>query len=234
MSDKTYWVNKNVKRQMDKSDIVAFEHSVAGNWVSTVMMIGMVLAVFGLMQYFMNKQEYGLYMGIAGAVVFIGFLIFNALGSNLTFTEYVFEFEGKELVFQYIGKKHIYFACDDVIVEFVDRKANDAEYTYKPHRSFKKMLETVYPDKIKKNDGVIYVGKSVHVVNGKEKNVTYKIKLDSKNKMEWYSVDGAQFKSYFIEKGKHKLAMPICMYNQIKKHGIALPDDTVITLVYEY
>ena len=77
MSDKTYWVNKNVKRQMDKSDIVAFEHSVAGNWVSTVMMIGMVLAVFGLMQYFMNKQEYGLYMGIAGAVVFIGFLIFN-------------------------------------------------------------------------------------------------------------------------------------------------------------
>lgn len=234
MSDKTYWVNKNVKRQMDKSDIVAFEHNVAGNWVSTVMMVGMVLAVFGFMQYFMNKQEYGLYMGIVGAVAFIGLLVFNALSSKLVFTEYVFEFEGKELMFQYVGKKRIFFACDGVIVEFANRTANDAECLYKPHRTHKNMLETIYPDKIKKGDGVIFVGKANHVVNGKQKEVSYKIKLDAKNKMEWYSVDGAQFKTYFIQKGQHKLAIPICMYNQIKKHGIALPDDSVITLIYEY
>lgn len=235
MSDKTYWINKNVKRQLAKSNFFAFENGGTKTWMTTVLMIGVIVAVFGIFQYFMQKQTWGLIAAIGGAIASIFVLIVYLVSSKNRFTEYVYKFEGKELIFQYIGKNTMYFECDGVVIEFKDRKAQRVDERFKAYRAYDKALEVVYTDKTKKGQSIFWLGESTDIIDGVEQKVSYKIKVESlKNKFEAYYVNGQEMAVYLLKEGEHKLNMPLPMYNAIKAEGIALPDDKIITLLYKY
>ena len=232
MSDKTYWVNKNVKRQINKCDLFALDSGTSKSWASTGMMVCIITLVFGLMQYFM-KASWGLYLAIGSGVLAIVFFIVNRVCAINAYTEYCFVFDDKEMVFQTVGKKIMTFACEGVKIKWEKGNgAKDVNKLYKPYITHKVALEAIYDGRIRKGEMVDYIAKTKAVVDGKEKDVVYKIKLDGKNTMQSLTINSLTLNAYFLKEGQQKILVPIALYNAIRAKGLILPSESMIVLDY--
>ncbi len=235
MSDKTYWLNKHIKRQYAKSDFIRADGGGAPSWVSTVSVVGIALLIMGLFSYFMQgKAILWLIIAIAGGVVGLGVFLYGRIKGAKAYSEFIYRYEDKEYLFQYIGKKHIVFACEGKIFEFKKREVNVVDTIYRPENSLNAITEVLYTTKTRKGENVIYSGEEECEVNGKKKVNKYKVKLGKENKIESYTVNGCEMMFYTLKKGEQKLAMPINLYNAIRDAGIELPGEELITLVYNY
>ncbi len=231
MSDKTYWINKAVRRQLNKADVLRIDCGSVGGGMTAILTVSVMMIIFGLFEYFLSKQEWGLYLLIGATVVSAALGTWYFIRSSSACTEYVFTYDDKEMHLQYIGKKHIFFRCENTILEYKNGKAAAVRALYRPECAIDKVLEPVYDRKIEKSDSYLYVAKHTDVLGKKR---TYKIKTDRNNQLATYSVGSITMTPTAIKKGSQKLAMPIPLYNAIKAQGVALPGDDVLQLVYNY
>ncbi len=235
MSDKTYWLNKLIKRQYAKGDFLRVDGGGAPSWTSTVTVVAVALAIFGIFSYFtQGRSLVWLIITIAGVVVTVASIIFSKVMGLTAFSEFVYRYNDKELFFQYIGKKHIVFACDGKIFEFKNREVNQVDSIYNPHTSMLTITEVLYTSKMRKGENVFHYGETVEEKDGKKKVYKYKVKLVKDNKMESYTVNGVEMTFNYVNKGEVKLALPIILFNAIRDAGIELPGDEVIQLIYNY
>ena len=235
MSDKTYWLNKLIKRQYAKSDFIRVDGAGTPSWNSTVTVICVAVMIFGLFSYFMNGMSFmWMMVTIGGGALTVCSIVFGKLMARTAFSEFIYRYNGKDLFFQYIGKKHIVFACDDKIFEFKDREVKAVDSIYRPYNSMTTVSEILYTSQNRKGENVFHFGEDVVEKDGKKKVYKYKVKLTRDNKMESYSVNGTTMTFNYVRKGEIKLAMPIILFNEIRSAGIELPGDDVIQLVYNY
>ena len=235
MSDKTYWLNKLIKRQYAKSDFIRVDGAGTPSWNSTVTVICVAVMIFGLFSYFMNGMSFmWMMVTIGGGALTVCSIVFGKLMARTAFSEFIYRYNGKDLFFQYIGKKHIVFACDDKIFEFKDREVKAVDSIYRPYNSMTTVSEILYTSQNRKGENVFHFGEDVVEKDGKKKVYKYKVKLNRDNKMESYSVNGTTMTFNYVRKGEIKLAMPIILFNEIRSAGIELPGDDVIQLVYNY
>ena len=112
MSDKTFWLNKHIKRQYAKSDFLRADGGRAPSWMSTVTIVAVALLIFGVMQFITGgfNNLLGIIMTAAGGVVTVGSIVFSKIKDATAHTEFILKYKEQELIFQYIGKKHIVFA----------------------------------------------------------------------------------------------------------------------------
>ncbi|MBE5732783.1 MAG: hypothetical protein E7353_07115 [Clostridiales bacterium] len=235
MSDKTYWLNKLIKRQYAKSDFIRVDGAGTPSWNSTVTVICVAVMIFGLFSYFMNGMSFmWMLVTIAGGVLTVGSIVFGKIMARSAFSEFIYRYNGKDLFFQYIGKKHIVFACDGKIFEFKDREVKTVDSIYRPYNSMTTVCEVLYTSQNRKGENVFHFGEDVVEKDGKKKVYKYKVKLNRENKMESYTVNGTTMTFSYVRKGEVKLAMPIILFNEIRSAGIELPGDDVIQLIYNY
>ncbi len=235
MSDKTYWLNKLIKRQYAKSDFIRVDGAGTPSWSSTVTVIFVAIMIFGLFSFFMNGMSFmWMIVTIAGGVLTAINIVVGKLLALTAFSEFIYRYNDKDLFFQYIGKKHIVFACDGKIFEFKNREVNIVDSIYRPQNSMTTITEILYTSQTRKGENVIHYGEDVVEKNGKNKVYKYKIKLNRDNKMESYTVNGVTMTFNYVRKGEIKLAMPIVLFNEIRSAGIELPGDDVIQLIYNY
>ena len=236
MSDKTFWLNKHIKRQYAKSDFLRADGGRAPSWLSTVTIVGVALLVMGLFSYFTGKMTNILWLilAIAGGVVAAGTVIFSKLKDFSACSEFILKYKEQELLIQYIGKKHIVFACGDKIFEFKNKEVKKVDKIYRPQCSMTAITEVLYDSKTRKGENVTYFGQTEEMVDGKKKVFKYKVKLGKDNQLETFSVNGNEMTFYLLKKGEQKLALPINLYNEIRSAGIELPGDDLITIVYNF
>ena len=235
MSDKTYWLNKLIKRQYAKSDFMRVDGGGPPSWGSTLTVIAVAVMIFGLFSYF--TQGMGmiwLIVTIAGGVLTVFSIVFGKIMGLTSFSEFIYRYNDKEWFFQYIGKKHIVFECDGKIFEFKNREVKRVDSIYRPEYSMKNVAEVLYTTNTRKGENVIHYGEDVVEKDGKKKVYKYKVKLVKDNKMESYNVNGIEMTFNYVKKGEIKLALPINLYNEIRSAGIELPGDEVIQIVYNY
>lgn len=235
MSDKTYWLNKLIKRQYAKGDFLRVDGGGTPNWSSTVTVIAVAVAVFGLFQYFTQGMAIlWLIVAIVGVVATVASIVIGKVMGSSAFSEFTYRFNGKDLTFQYIGKKHVVFACDGMIFEFKNREVNRVDSLYRPQYTMAAVTEVLYTDKMRKGENVIHMGQTEEEKDGKKKVYKYKVKLTKDNKMETYTVNGVEMTFSYVRKGEVKLAMPLNLVNAVRNAGIELPGDDVIQIVHEY
>jgi hypothetical protein len=235
MSDKTYWLNKLIKRQYAKSDFLRVDGGGTPSWSSTVTVIGVAVVIFGLFSYFtQGMAKLWLIITVAGCVVTLGNIVIGRVLALSAFSEFIYRHNGKELFFQYIGKKHIVFACDDIILEFKDKQVKRVDSIYRPQNSMITITEVLYTTKTRKGDTVFHFGETVEEKDGKKIVNKYKVKLIRDNKMESYTVNGKLMTFSYVAKGSIKLILPIALYNEIRSAGIELPGSDVIQIAYNY
>ena len=236
MSDKTYWLNKHVKRQYAKSDFLRADGGRAPSWMSTVTVIAVALLIFGVMQFVTGGFDnlIGIIMTAVGGVVTVGTIAFSKIKDTTAHSEFILKYKDQELIFQYIGKKHIVFACGDKIFEFKNKEVKKVDTLYRPYATMNAIAEVLYDSKTRKGENVTYFGESEGEENGKKVTYKYKVKLGKDNRLETFTVNGDEMTFYLLKKGEQKLALPINLYNEIRSAGIELPGDDIITLVYNY
>lgn len=235
MSDKTYWLNKLIKRQYAKGDFLRADGGGTPTWSSTVTVIAVAVIVFGLFQYFTQGMELlWLIVTIVGAVATAFSIIYGQVKAKTAFTEFTYRHNGKDITVQYIGKKHIVFACDGIIFEFKNREVNRVESLYRPQYTMSAITEVLYTSRMRKADTVIHYGETEEEIDGKKKIFRYKVKLNNDNKMESYNVNGTEITFSYVKKGEIRLALPLNMINAIRDAGIDIPGDDVIQIVHNY
>lgn len=235
MSDKTYWLNKLIKRQYAKGDFLRVDGGGAPSWSSTLTVVGVAVMIFGLLSYFTQGLSFiWLMITIAGGVVTLANVIAGKIMSIYAFSEFIYRYDDKELFFQYIGKKHIVFACDGVVLEFKNRQVSKVNSIYRPQYSMTTITDVLYTSRLRKGENLFYFGQTQEENDGKKKVYKYKVKLNKDNKMESYSVNGKEIVFNYVAKGSMKLSLPINLYNEIRALGINLPGDEVIQIVYDF
>ena len=113
MSDKTYWLNKHLKRQYAKSDFIRADGGQAPAWVSTVTIVAIAALIMGIMTYVSEKSTTWLIVCIVAGVATVGTFLFTKIKETTAYTEFILNYKDQEIMFQYIGKKHIVYGDID-------------------------------------------------------------------------------------------------------------------------
>ena len=234
MSDKTYWLNKHLKRQYAKSDFIRADGGQAPAWVSTVTIVAIAVLIMGIMTYVNEKSTTWLIVSIVAGVATAGTFLYTKIKETTAYTEFILNYKDQEIMFQYIGKKHIVVACNGQIFEFKNRQVSKVDKIYRPYASLNALTEVLYDTRERKGDSVVYFGQAEGEENGKKVVYKYKVKLGKDNRFETYTVNGSEAMFTLIRKGEQKLNLPINLYNEVRSAGIELPGDDIITLVYNY
>lgn len=237
MSDKTYWVNKTLKRQYAKSDFIRADGGHAPAWMSTVTIVGIAVLIMGALSYFTQERSWTwLALAIAGAVATAASAIYSKVKDLTSYAEFILRYKEQEILFQYIGKKHIVVACDGKIFEFKNKQVTKVDQIYRPYMSLNAIADNdvVYETKERKGEFVNWYAKVEKEEDGKKVVYNYKVKLGTDNHLDSYKVNGCEVTFSLLRKGEQKLSLPINLYNELRSAGIELPGDDVITLVYNF
>lgn len=234
MSDKTYWLNKHLKRQYAKSDFIRADGGQAPAWVSTVTIVAIAALIMGIMTYVSEKSTTWLIVSIVAGVATVGTFLYTKIKETTGYTEFILNYKDQEIMFQYIGKKHIVVACNGKIFEFKNRQVNKVDSIYRPYASLNALTEVLYDTRERKGDNVVYFGQVEKEESGKKVVYKYKVKLGKDNAFETYTVNGSEAMFTLLKKGEQKLNLPINLYNEVRSAGVELPGDDIITIVYNY
>lgn len=235
MSDKTYWLNKHLKRQYAKSDFLRADGGQAPAWVSTITIVAVAALIMGLLSYFTQEDKTTwLIVAIVSGVATVATFAFTKIKELTAYTEFILKYKGQEIVFQFVGKKQIVVACNGKIFEFKNREVKEVDSIYRPYSSLNAITEVLYDTNERKNGNLIYYGQAEGEENGKKVTYKYKVKLGKDNRLDSYTVNGSEVMFTLLKIGQQKLSLPINLYNAIRSAGIELPGDEVITIAYNY
>jgi hypothetical protein len=233
MSDKSYQINKAIKRQYDKAEVVSLDTQGTASWTSYGSMACIAMVFLAFFMSFTNRLSGApqiiayVVMGI-GAVGIIVFAIIGKTKDAAAFVEYVYHYEGKDLHFQYVGKNHVCFYCDDVAFEFYKKQVVKLDEPFAKNLAFDNLLDVFFYDAKFKKDTWTYSGEIEKVADGKKTVIPVKISVGKNKTLKSYNIGKTLVNFNAVRLGDQKLSLPTALYERIVEAGVSLPGDDVL------
>ncbi len=239
MSDKSFQINKAIKRQYDKAEVVSLDTQGAVSWTSYGSFVCIALVLVAFVMMFMGGSA-----GISRIVAFVSmgvgavggviFMIIGRVKGGSAFVEYIYHYQGKDLHFQYIGKKHMYFYCDDVALEFYKKQVYKLDEPYRKDLAFENLLDVFYYDAKFKKDTWTYSGEIEKEENGKKVVIPVRLSVGKSKTLKSYNIGKTLVNFNTVRLGDQKLSIPAVLRDKIVEAGVSLPGDDVLNVVFDY